>query len=57
LLNELEGGKITINNDDHMLQLVNAEGKYIATFNKAGFTWVDYLSAENIELVSEYDAG
>lgn len=57
VLNELEAGKITINNDDHMLQLVNAEGKYIATFNKAGFTWVDYLSAESIELVSEYDAG
>lgn len=56
-LNELEGGKITINNDSNMLKLVNAEDRQIAAFNKFGSTTVDYLNAESIDLYSDNDSG
>ena len=56
-LNDLAGGKITINNDSNRLKIVDDQDKEIASFGKGGFTNVDCLLGEEIELMYEADAG
>ena len=56
-LNDLAGGKITIDNDSDALQIVGYSDRKVATFSKWGGTTVNYLNAFTIDLMDETDSG